>query len=142
MVSDAIQQGRGHFGVAKNRHPFGKGQIGGDDQRGFFVKLADEMEEQSPTGGGERQIAQFIDDHGIGLGQLPGHIPGFSELLFPLQLVHQIDGVIEADAFSLVNGGHAQSRRHIVFPVPVPPTRIRLWAVSIKPALASCSICA
>ncbi len=51
VVGDAIQQGRGHLGIAKNRHPFGKGQIRGHDQRGLLVKLADQVEQQRPTGG-------------------------------------------------------------------------------------------
>ena len=55
MVGDAIQQGRGHFGIAKNRHPFGKRQIRGDDQRGVLVKLADQVEQQRDAGGRERQ---------------------------------------------------------------------------------------
>jgi hypothetical protein len=40
VVGDAIEQGGGHFGVAKNRDPFGKRQIRGDDQRGLFVRLS------------------------------------------------------------------------------------------------------
>jgi hypothetical protein len=40
MVGQTIQQRGGHFGVAKNFRPFGKGEIGGDQQRGVFVELA------------------------------------------------------------------------------------------------------
>ena len=45
-MGDAIEQGRGHLGIAKHSHPFGEGQVGGDDQRGFLVELADQMEQQ------------------------------------------------------------------------------------------------
>ena len=122
MVGDAIEQGCGHFGISKNRHPFGKRQIRRDDQRGLFVKLADQMEQQRTSGGRERQIAlerhlrSSIEDHGVGLHQLPGHISRFSLLFFPLQLVDQIDGVKEAHAFSLMDGSHPQSRRQMRFP--------------------------
>jgi hypothetical protein len=114
VVGDSIQQGRGHFGVAKNRHPFGKGQIRGDDQRGLLVKLTDQVKQQRATGGRERQIAQFVEDHGVGLHQLPGDIPGLTLLFLPLQLVDQIDGVEEAHAFALMDGGHTQSRRQVI----------------------------
>jgi hypothetical protein len=116
VVCDAIQQGRGHFGVAKNRHPFGKRQIRRDDQRGLFVELTDQVEQQRAAGGWERQISQFIEDHGVGLHQLPGHIPGLALLFLPLQLVDQIDGVKEAHAFALMDGGHAESRRQVRLP--------------------------
>ena len=68
------------------------------------------------SGGREWQIAEFIEDHGVGLHQLPGHISRFSLLLFPLQLIDQIDGVKEADAFARMDGSHAQSRRQMRFP--------------------------
>jgi hypothetical protein len=47
---------------------------------------------------------------------LPGHIPGLALLFLPLQLVDQIDGVKEAHAFALMDGGHAQSRRQVCLP--------------------------
>jgi len=80
VVGDAIEQGCGHFGIPKNRHPLGKGQIRGDDQRGLLVKLADQVEQQRASGARERQIAlerrlrSSVEDHGVGLYQLPGHI--------------------------------------------------------------------
>jgi hypothetical protein len=61
VVGDAIQQGCRHLGIAENRYPFGKRQIGGDDQGGLFVKLTDQVEQQSAAGGRERQISQFIE---------------------------------------------------------------------------------
>ncbi len=73
-MGDAIEQGGGHLGIAEHAHPFGEGQVGGDDQRGLLVKLADQMEQQGAPGGGERQIAQFIEDDSVGLDQLFGQI--------------------------------------------------------------------
>lgn len=42
-MGDAAQQGICHFRVAKYLHSFVERQIRGDDQRGLFVKLADQM---------------------------------------------------------------------------------------------------
>ena len=74
-MGDAIEQRRRHLGVAEHAHPFGEGQVGGDDQRGLLVKLADQMEQQGTAGGGEWQIAEFIKDDSIGLDQLLGQVP-------------------------------------------------------------------
>ena len=63
------------------------------------------MEQQGAAGGGEWQVAEFIEDDGVGLDQLSGHVARFALLLLLLQLVHQVDGVVEADAFALVDGG-------------------------------------
>jgi hypothetical protein len=107
-MSDAIEECGGHFSIAEYGDPFGEGEIGCDDQRCFFVELADQMEQQCAAGCREWQIAQLIEDHGVRLDQLFGEIAGLSLLFFPLQLVHQIDGIIEANALSLVNGCDAQ----------------------------------
>lgn len=42
--------------------------------------------------------------------QLLGQVAGFALLLFPLQLVDQIDCVVETQAFALVDGGDALNR--------------------------------
>jgi len=44
MVCYPVEQGGSHFFIAKDFHPFNEAKVGGDDQRGFLVKLADEME--------------------------------------------------------------------------------------------------
>jgi len=114
-MGDAIEQGSCHFGIAEHGHPFGERQVGCDNQRGLLVKLANQMEQEGAAGGRERQIAQFIEDHSVGLDQLSGQISCFPLLFFALQLVHQIDRVIKADAFALMDGGNTQSRGQVGF---------------------------
>ena len=46
MMSEAIEQRRGHFGVAEYARPFTEGEIGGDDYRGALVEAADEVEQE------------------------------------------------------------------------------------------------
>jgi hypothetical protein len=43
---DAIEEGGGHFWVSEDADPFREGEVGDEDQRGFFVKLADQVEQQ------------------------------------------------------------------------------------------------
>ena len=46
-VGEAIEQRGGHFGVPKNGGPFREAQVGGDDDAGALIELAQEMEQQS-----------------------------------------------------------------------------------------------
>jgi len=46
MMGEPVEQGRGHFGVAEHAGPFAEGEVGGNDNRGFFVEPADEVEQQ------------------------------------------------------------------------------------------------
>ncbi len=46
-MGDAVQQGCGHFLVPEHLHPFAEVEVGGDDQTGFLVQLADQMEQQT-----------------------------------------------------------------------------------------------
>lgn len=48
-MGEAIEQGGGHLGVTKDARPFAEAQVGGDDDAGAFVELAQEVEEQCPT---------------------------------------------------------------------------------------------
>jgi hypothetical protein len=46
VVRQAIEHGGRHFGVAEHLRPIGEGEIGRDQERRFFVELADQMEQQ------------------------------------------------------------------------------------------------
>ena len=96
MVGQAIEHGGGHLGVAKHLGPIGKGEIGGDQQRGIFVELADQVEQQLAAGLAERQIAQFVDDDEIVAQQVLGQATAAAGGLFLVELVDQIDQVEEA----------------------------------------------
>ena len=41
VVGDAVEHGGRHLGIGNDLHPFGEGPIGGDDQTGAFLELAD-----------------------------------------------------------------------------------------------------
>ena len=70
-VGETIEQGGGHFSVAKNRGPFTEAEVGCDDDAGALVKFAQQMEQQRPTGCTERQVSQLIQD-----GRRSGIDPG------------------------------------------------------------------
>ena len=70
-MCETIEQCCGHFGIAKDAGPFTEAQVGGDDDAGTFIQLAQKMEEQRAAGGAERQISQLIQDHQVGFDQRP-----------------------------------------------------------------------
>ena len=41
MVGQTVEHGGGHFGVAEHLRPISEGEIGGDQQGGVCVELAD-----------------------------------------------------------------------------------------------------
>ena len=49
-VGEAVEERRGHLGVAEDRGPFAEAEIGGDDDAGALVKLAQKMEELNRPG--------------------------------------------------------------------------------------------
>lgn len=56
-AGETIERCFGHFGIAKDAVPFIKGQVGGDDDAGAFIELAQKVEEQRAARGAERQIS-------------------------------------------------------------------------------------
>ena len=61
-MGQAVEERRGHLGVAEDGRPFSEGQVGGDDDGCAFVETADEVEEQLSAGLREGQIAEFIEN--------------------------------------------------------------------------------
>ena len=49
VVREAVQQRRGHLGVAEDAGPFAEAQVRRDDDAGTLVELAQQMEEQRAT---------------------------------------------------------------------------------------------
>src|SRR5580692_262501 len=96
MVGQAIEHGGGHLGVAEHLGPIGEGEIGGDQQRGVFVELADQVEQQLSARLAERQVAQFVDDDEIVAQQVLSQATAAAGGLFLLELIDQIDQIKEA----------------------------------------------
>ena len=72
VMREAVEQGRGHFGIADDARPFAESEIGGDDDRGALVESADEMKEQLASGLGEGPIAEFVEDDEVEPGEMDG----------------------------------------------------------------------
>ena len=71
MVGEAVQQCPGEPFRAEDLGPLVEGKVGGDQDGAPFVALAEDLEEQFRTGGGQRHEAQLVDDEQLEAGQLP-----------------------------------------------------------------------
>ena len=49
MMGQSVQQGCGHLGITEDAGPFTEAQVGGDDDAGALVKLAEQMEQRGPA---------------------------------------------------------------------------------------------
>ena len=115
-MGEAIEQGGGHLGVTKDGGPFTEAQVGGDHDAGAFVKFAQQVEQQGSTRGTEREVAQFIKDHEVELGQAFGDLSGLALGLFLFEGVDQFDGREEADLSAvMLDGLDTECRRDMGF---------------------------
>ena len=62
MMREPIEQRAGESFRSKDRGPLIEWQIAGDQRGATLVALTEHLEEQFRTNGGERHVAQFIDD--------------------------------------------------------------------------------
>jgi hypothetical protein len=100
VVGETIEECSGHLWLAEHAGPFAEGEIGGDDDRGALVELADEMEQQLAAGLGEREIAEFVEDDDVEASEIVGDASLASGSTFGLELIDEIDGGEEAPARS------------------------------------------
>ena len=115
-MGETVEQGGGHLGIAKDRGPFAEAEVGGDDDAGPFVEFAQQMEQQCPARGAERQVAQFVQDHEVELGHCLGNLSGFSLGLFLFEGVDQFDGGEEAHlAAMMLDGLNTDGRCNVGF---------------------------
>ena len=108
-MGEPVEQCGGHLGIAEDCGPFAEAEVGGDDDAGPLIELAQQMEEQRPARGAERQVSQLIEDHEIEAGQGFGKLSGLSLGLLLFKGIDQFDGGEEADlAAVMLNGLDAE----------------------------------
>jgi hypothetical protein len=113
-MGKAVEQRRRHLGVAEHGGPFAEAEVCGYDDAGALIQLAQQMEEQGPAGGAERggrllcnrrEVAEFVEDNEVGVGEPPGDLPGLSLMLFLFEGVDEFDGGEEPDALAVMLDG-------------------------------------
>ena len=89
-MGEAIEERGGHLGIAEHAGPFTEAEVGGDDDAGALIEFAEEMEQQCAARSAERQIAQLIEDHEIGVDKPVGDLSGSALRLFLFEGVYQL----------------------------------------------------
>jgi hypothetical protein len=113
MMREAIEQGRGHLGIAEDAWPFAEGEIGGDEDRSALVEPADEMEEQLAAGLSEGEIAEFVEDDEVEAGEMIGDAALPVRAGLGLELIDEIDGGEEPSPRSGPDAGSRHGNRQM-----------------------------
>src|SRR5258708_36835993 len=71
----------------------------------FLRKLAQQMEEQGPAGGAERQVAKLVEDDEIGVGEPGGDLSWLALKLLLFESVDEFNGGEEPYALAMVLDG-------------------------------------
>src|ERR1700677_235692 len=110
-VGKTIEQRGRHLRVAEHGGPLAEAEIGRDDDAGALVELAQQMEEQGPAGGAERQVAKLVEDDEIGVGEPRRDLAWFALKLLLFESVDEFDGGKEPDALAVMLDGLDADRR-------------------------------
>ncbi len=51
MVGEAVEECRGHLGIAEHAGPFAEAEVGGDDDAGPLVEPGEQVEQERPADG-------------------------------------------------------------------------------------------
>src|SRR3546814_2117522 len=93
VVGDAVEQRRGHLGIAEDGGPLAEREVRGDDDAGALIKLDDEVEQQLPSRACERQISKLVEHDQVAPRQLRRQGPALADTGLLFKACHQLDGV-------------------------------------------------
>src|SRR5271155_1857649 len=110
-VGKTIEQRGRHLRVAEHGGPLAEAEIGGDDDAGALVELAEQMEKQGSARGAEWQVAEFVEDDEVRVGKPPRDLAGFALKLLLFESVDEFDGGEEPDALAMMFDGLDADRR-------------------------------
>ena len=74
VMGEPVEQGRGHLGIAENLCPFAEAEVRGDHHAGPLIELAEQVEQQGPARGAERQVAELDEDYDVQTAQAVGEL--------------------------------------------------------------------
>jgi hypothetical protein len=101
VMREPVEQCGCHFCVAKHARPFAEGEIGGDNDGGALIELADQMEQQLTACLRERQIAKLIENDKVETTKVIGGPALFAVACFRFQTVDQVNDIVETASCSI-----------------------------------------
>src|SRR6202044_1694284 len=100
-----------HLRVAEHGCPLAKAEISRDDDAGALVELAQQIEEQRPAGGAERQVTKLVEDDEIGVSEPGRDLARFALKLLLFKSVDEFDRGEEPNALAVMLDGLDADRR-------------------------------
>ena len=61
-MSEPVEEGGRHLCISEHGRPFAEREVGGHDDGGLFIELADKVEQELTALLCERQVAEFVED--------------------------------------------------------------------------------
>src|SRR5258708_5009352 len=110
-VGETVEQRGRPLGVAEHGCPLAEAEISRDDDAGALVELAQQMEEQRPAGGAERQVAKLVEDDEIGVSEPGRDLARFALKLLLFKSVDEFDRGEEPNALAVMLDGLDADRR-------------------------------
>ena len=101
-MGEAVEECCCHLGVTEYTGPFTEAEIGRDDDAGLLVEPREQVEQERPARGAEGQVAKFVEDDEVKLGQPVSQLPCLVHGLFLLEGIDQVDGGEEPDLLAVV----------------------------------------
>ena len=114
-VGEPVEGGAGESFGSEDLGPGFEGQVGGDDEAGAFVGGGDDVEEQFGADFGCGDVAEFVEDEQVELGELgleaeeAAFVPGLD------QGGDELGGAVEADFVTAGAGFGGQGGREVGF---------------------------
>ena len=84
-MCETIEQRGRHFRIAEHGGPFAEAQVRRDDDARALLEFAEQMKEQRPSGGVERQVAELVENDEVGIGEPPSDLPSPSREASPVR---------------------------------------------------------
>ena len=109
VAGEAVQQCSGEPFRPEDLGPLVEGEVSGDQDGATLVALAEDLEDQFRTGGGQRHEAQLVDDEQTEASQLSLQVEQSAVVSGLCELVDQCRSGGEAHGHSSLAGSEAQS---------------------------------
>ena len=65
LVGQSVEQGGGHYRIAKHLRPVRETQVGGDQHRPFLIPFRQDLKKQFRSFLGKRDVAKFVQNEQI-----------------------------------------------------------------------------
>jgi hypothetical protein len=115
VVQEAIEERRGDDGIAEHFTPLREAAVGGEDHRAFLVAGVDQLEEQVGAAGGDRQVADLVDDEQARPGEEADLVAEAAVAFGAAERLDELGQRAAVDALAGLDRGDAETDGEVAF---------------------------